>query len=400
MIINSHGKHAYPSAPILPWKHRIALYCLIAVLLVPLFSSCTLIPVSPEPTIDPDQPLSVGSFIWLLLKETDPQAGSLSSIDKAVDIASTRGYITAGTDPDDPMTREVCAHILMNVLGEKHSINPDHYRWQIFDLSEASSRFSEDILNAYAHGLMDTENALILPKNTLVLAEAEKMMPRLTNPEARLNPLDIPPPLFEYKGLVEIAAMDPTILIDLKYATTDNFTGVSHYEVPLCLLEIETAYKLLRACEKFRVDGYALKIWDGYRPVEVQWSLHNATPDHLKQYVPAPSKYSQHAKGIAVDITLVNQNLQEIPMPTGFDDFSEKAHADFSDLSQNVLENRSYLIDTMNSVGFTVSNLEWWHFWNPEKSSLAVSDVDLSDFIEARNQFYLEKIQFHSSTVD
>ena len=125
----------------------------------------------------------------------------------------------------------------------------------------------------------------------------------------------------------------------------------------------------------------------------VQWSLYHATPDHLKAYVPAPSKYSQHAKGIAVDITLVDRNLQEIPMPTGFDDFSEKAHSRYLDLSQTVINHRDDLIAGMQAHGFRVSELEWWHFYNPEKISLLISEVELAEFIQARQQFYLDTLQ-------
>jgi zinc D-Ala-D-Ala dipeptidase len=195
---------------------------------------------------------------------------------------------------------------------------------------------------------------------------------------------------------VEVIALDPSIIIDLKYATADNFTGVVHYTQSLCLLEEDTAQKLVAANRFFQVEGYTIKIWDGYRPVAVQWSLYHATPDYLKAYVPAPSKYSQHAKGIAVDITLVDENLQEINMPTGFDDFSEKAHSRYSNLSQSVLTHRDDLIAGMQAHGFMVSELEWWHFYNPEKSSLSISAVELDEFIHARNHFYLDIIQNHS----
>jgi zinc D-Ala-D-Ala dipeptidase len=368
----------------------------IIALILSLLCACTVPTSELEPEIDPLAPLPFGHFVWLLIKQVDPGLRFSDPIPDAMAAAAGRGYFPASKEPDALITREEVANMLMKVTPPADSITPEHFQWQIFDLTDADARNRNALLEAYANGLLPTEDGLIRPKDFLYLDEARFILARLTDTDQRTFPPDHPVPYFEYKGLVEITALDPSIVIDLKYATSDNFTGVVHYDHPLCLLEADTARQLVDANRFFQIEGYTIKIWDGYRPIAVQWSLYHATPDHLKAYVPAPSKYSQHAKGIAVDITLVDEYLQEIPMPTGFDDFSEKAHSDYPNLSSTVMNHRDDLIAGMQAHGFRVNKLEWWHFYNPEKSSLPISDVELDEFIQARNQFYLDSIQNHS----
>ncbi len=370
---------------------KLALLVLIALLFI-LLSACTVDKVEPEPEIDAHAPLPYGHFVWLMMKQLDPDLIFSEPVPEAMQLAAEHGYIPSFQDPQAPITREESAAILMHMKQLPGPWDPAHYTWQILDLADADCRYRSDLMAAYAQGLLVTENGRIQPKDYLYLDEARSILARLEHPDQRTLPPNQPAPYFEYKGLVELNALDPSIIIDLKYATTDNFTGVVHYERPLCLLEAETAQRLVAANRSFQKDGYTIKIWDGYRPVQVQWSLYNATPEHLKAYVPAPSRYSQHAKGIAVDITLVDEHLQEIAMPTDFDDFSEKAHPDNPDVSPAAGINRDFLITGMQPYGFQVSRLEWWHFYQPAKTSLPVSTVELDEFIAARDRFYMETI--------
>lgn len=158
-------------------------------------------------------------------------------------------------------------------------------------------------------------------------------------------------------------------------------------------VKILTAKKLIKANKDFHKRNYTIKIWDAYRPVSVQWSLYHATPKNLKQYAPAPYKNSQHSKGIAVDITLVDNEGNEMKMPTGFDNFTEKAHSDYTNLPAQIKENRSYLRKEMEKQGFEVYSLEWWHFYLPEKRKLSISTVNLDEFIQKENEYYLNYLK-------
>lgn len=198
---------------------------------------------------------------------------------------------------------------------------------------------------------------------------------------------------FVYQGLTRVYG-EKGLLIDLKYASTDNFTGKAHYETELCLVHSDILPALQNAARRFREDGLQLKIWDAYRPVSVQKALYEATPKVLKAYVPAPSADAPHPRGCALDVTLTDKDGKELAMPTGFDDFSRKAHADFPDLTQEQRENRDRLIHGMNAFGFEVSPLEWWHFNYRGWRKYPLLDVRFSEFLREIKK--LDKKEKHS----
>src|SRR5579885_233016 len=128
--------------------------------------------------------------------------------------------------------------------------------------------------------------------------------------------------------LVNVATEIPTIHLDIKYATTDNFTGKKVYPVAKCYLRRSVVEKLKKVQEELLVMGLSLKIWDGYRPLSVQEIFWNLVPD--ERYVANPKKGSRHNRGAAVDLTIVYADSgKELLMPTAIDDFTEKAHADY-----------------------------------------------------------------------
>ena len=138
--------------------------------------------------------------------------------------------------------------------------------------------------------------------------------------------------------------------------------------------------------------GYGLKIWDAYRPVSAQFDLWDACPDST--YVANPNKgFSNHSRGNAVDVTLVDKEGREVEMPTGFDDFSELADRDYSDCPAAAAENALLLEGVMERHGFRGYRGEWWHFSDidsyevetvlePAAFSLWVSDCE--EFISLR----------------
>lgn len=172
-------------------------------------------------------------------------------------------------------------------------------------------------------------------------------------------------PLLPIKGngaeeLVDIQSIIPHIQLDLKYATADNFTGQIVYPFQRCLLLKEAALKLRDVQEELETIGLGLKIWDGFRPVAAQWKFWELVPD--ERYVSDPRKGGRHTRGTAVDVTLVDKEGIELLMPSAFDDFSEKAHRNYTGASQEATKNRELLQKVMENHGFIGLPTEWWHF--------------------------------------
>jgi zinc D-Ala-D-Ala dipeptidase len=161
--------------------------------------------------------------------------------------------------------------------------------------------------------------------------------------------------------LVKVIDYIPTIYVDLKYATEDNFTGKVLYDFSDAYLRYGTVKKLAVIQTYLFEKGYSLLIWDAYRPVSAQFTLWETCPNPT--YVANPNNgYSSHSKGNTVDVTLVKDDGTAIPMPTGFDDFSAFADRDYSDVSDEAAANATLLENTMFAHGFIGYNGEWWHF--------------------------------------
>lgn len=169
------------------------------------------------------------------------------------------------------------------------------------------------------------------------------------------------PPEPEDADLVRIRDYIPDIVVDLKYATEDNFTGQVIYEFTEPYLRYGTVKKLMAVQEALKAQGLRLKIWDGFRPVSAQEKLWQVCPDPT--YVSPPGTGTQsHCRGIAVDITLVDASGAELAMPTGFDDFSTLADRDYSDCTAEAAKNARLLEQTMEENGFKPYFGEWWHY--------------------------------------
>lgn len=176
-------------------------------------------------------------------------------------------------------------------------------------------------------------------------------------------------------NLVNIETLSDEFIIDMKYASKDNFTGKRIYNIPLCALQIETAKKLIKANEEFLKKGLRIKIWDAYRPLSVQKLMWKIIPIH--DFVADPSKGgSIHNSGFAVDVTLMDIQGKELEMPTGFDDFSDKASRNSSSMNETASKNLSILTNILVKHGFKTIDSEWWHFYDAdlkERISLDIS---------------------------
>lgn len=162
-------------------------------------------------------------------------------------------------------------------------------------------------------------------------------------------------------NLIEVKKIIPTIEIDLKYATDNNFVNQKVYDFNKCYLLEEVITKLKLVQDNLSTLGLGLKIWDGYRPMYAQEKFWDIMPD--ENYVAHPKTGSRHTRGTAVDVTLIDlKSKQELEMPSGYDDFSEKAHTNYTDATKSTIKNRDLLIKTMEKYGFIVWKNEWWHF--------------------------------------
>lgn len=161
--------------------------------------------------------------------------------------------------------------------------------------------------------------------------------------------------------LIELTDKDNFIL-DIKYATKDNFIGKAVYKEPICILRKKTAEKLINANKALNQMGYKIKIWDAFRPLiyqELMWKIY---PD--ERFVTNPKKgNSNHCKASAVDITICDINGNELKMPTKFDHFGEESfRKNYILFDEEVKNNVKLLEKVMFENGFIPFETEWWHF--------------------------------------
>ncbi len=174
--------------------------------------------------------------------------------------------------------------------------------------------------------------------------------------------------------LVEASTAVPDLVVDLRYATADNFMKLKVYpDSAKCLLLQSTATKLQAAAKALKAKGYRLKVWDCYRPLSVQFELWKVFPK--PGYVADPNKKgSLHNRGAAVDLTLVTADGVEVEMPTPYDNFTKAAHHSYAGGSPDALLHRNILRDAMEGAGFKRNPMEWWHYELPGAISLPVRD--------------------------
>lgn len=161
--------------------------------------------------------------------------------------------------------------------------------------------------------------------------------------------------------LVRVRDYIPDVAEELIYATAENFTGAVIYDFQDIYLRYGSVKKLMAVQEELHTMGLGIKIWDGFRPVSAQFKLWEICPDDT--YVANPNLgYSNHSRGFAVDLTIVDANGNELEMPTEFDDFSGKADRNYSDVSEVGKKNALLLEGIMQKHGFQGYYGEWWHY--------------------------------------
>lgn len=162
--------------------------------------------------------------------------------------------------------------------------------------------------------------------------------------------------------LVDLEAFAPELFFDLRYKTRDNVLGRPLYPANMpCLLKRETAMKVKRVHALVAQRGFSLKIWDGWRPPEVQALFHDQL-GHTGLFLDPLVMWSRHCTGTAVDLTLVTEKGRYVEMPTDFDEAGSRARYDGMQASRTARQNLATLQHAMHDVGFLLIDTEWWHF--------------------------------------
>jgi D-alanyl-D-alanine dipeptidase len=163
--------------------------------------------------------------------------------------------------------------------------------------------------------------------------------------------------------LVELTKLDPTIKLDIRYATTNNLFGTVFYSQPRAFLQRAPAEALVRINRKLKESGYGLLVHDGYRPWYVTKVFWDATPEDKKLFVADPAKGSRHNRGAAVDLTLYDLKTgKPVEMVSTYDETTERAHPNYPGGTSLQRWRRDLLRAAMEADGFTVYEAEWWHF--------------------------------------
>ncbi|MEZ4701433.1 MAG: serine hydrolase [Rhodothermales bacterium] len=176
--------------------------------------------------------------------------------------------------------------------------------------------------------------------------------------------------------LVELITLDPSLRLDIRYATTNNFMGEVFYQQARAFMQRPAAEALLRAGEALRAEGLGIVVYDAYRPWAVTRMFWDATPDHQKEFVANPANGSRHNRGCAIDMGLYDLRTGAlVPMVSGYDEFSPRAYPDYPGGTSEQRGYRELLRDVMEEAGFTVYDREWWHFDYKDWSRYPVMNV-------------------------
>ena len=176
-----------------------------------------------------------------------------------------------------------------------------------------------------------------------------------------------PPREPEDTDFVRIADYIPTARVELAYATVNNFTGCRIYDFTDAYLRYGTIRKLVKVSEELAEHGVGLIIWDGFRPAAAQAKLWEICPDPTFVSHPVTGKRT-HCRGNTVDISVYDLKTgEDLPVPTGYDNFTAYADRDYGDCSEDAAANARLLEQIMEKYGFTPYFAEWWHFADTEE---------------------------------
>lgn len=180
--------------------------------------------------------------------------------------------------------------------------------------------------------------------------------------------------------LVELVTLDNTIKLDIRYATDNNFVGRAVYPAARAFLQKQAAKAVAAVHKKLRKKGLGLVIFDGYRPWTITKLFWDVVPEEKRKFVADPAKGSKHNRGCAVDLSIFDLKTGElIEMPSGYDEFTERASPDYAGGTTEQRANRDMLRKLMEDEGFTVNPNEWWHFDYKNWQDYAIYDISFDE---------------------
>jgi D-alanyl-D-alanine dipeptidase len=180
--------------------------------------------------------------------------------------------------------------------------------------------------------------------------------------------------------LVELVRLDRSVKLDIRYASKDNFLSTPVYTQARAFLQRPAAEALVRAHRWLKQFGYGLLIHDGYRPWYVTKMFWDATPEPQRIFVADPSQGSRHNRGCAVDVTLYDLRTgKAVEMPSLYDEMSIRAYPDYPGGTALARWLRDLLRQAMEREGFTVYEIEWWHFDYKDWKRYPISNLRFED---------------------
>ncbi|MGH9819017.1 MAG: M15 family metallopeptidase [Pyrinomonadaceae bacterium] len=180
--------------------------------------------------------------------------------------------------------------------------------------------------------------------------------------------------------LVELTKLSRSIKLDIRYATANNFVGRPVYTEARAFLQRPAAEALLRVHKKLKAQGLGIVIFDGYRPWAITKLFWDVVPEDKRKFVADPAKGSKHNRGCAADLSIYDLKTGKlIDMPSGFDEFTERASPDYTGGTDKERANRDMLRKMMEAEGFTVNQNEWWHFDYKDWEQYAIYDIAFSE---------------------
>jgi D-alanyl-D-alanine dipeptidase len=185
---------------------------------------------------------------------------------------------------------------------------------------------------------------------------------------------------FKTTDLVELIRIDPTLKLDIRYATANNLARQPVYKQARAFLQRNAATAVAQVNQELKPLGYGLMIFDGYRPWSVTKLFWDVTPRQDRQFVADPKKGSRHNRGCAVDLTLYDLRTgKEVVMTGAYDEMSERSYSNFTGGTAQQRKMRDLLRSKMEANGFTVLTNEWWHFDYKDWKQYRISNVQFEE---------------------
>lgn len=180
--------------------------------------------------------------------------------------------------------------------------------------------------------------------------------------------------------LLELIKLDNTIKLDIRYATSNNFVGKPVYPEARAFLQRPAAEAVVRVHQWLKKKNLGIVIYDGYRPWSITKLFWEVVKPEQRKFVADPAKGSKHNRGCAVDLGVVDLKTgKAIPMPSGYDEFTDRAAPDYAGGTEEETRNRDMLRQLMESNDFTVNPSEWWHFDCKGWEKYAIYDLSFDE---------------------